>query len=123
MVGRETFIRTKGILVMKLHHIAFAVALICAGFAWGAPMAWDRHAACVILAAIFVLIGLTLATGSALLDVIHPTRNDRRNARLHTRDLDRAFNAGRDLGSAEGPTEATLRRWSREGFNVPGTRR
>lgn len=103
---------------MRLHHIAFGVAAICATFAWAAPMAWDRHAACVALAAIFCVVGLVLATGSALLDLLHPTRAERRHSQ---RDLDRAFRAGRDSGL--GPTEATLARWRREGFSEPGPRR
>lgn len=105
---------------MRLHHVTFGAALICAGFAWGAPMAWDRHAALVLLTLALVLVGLVLATGSALLDVIHPTRKAQRYSR---RELDRAYRAGHDTGAAEGPTEATLRRWRYEGFGVPGVRR
>lgn len=108
---------------MRLHHIAFGSALICAAYAWAAPTSWDRHAALVAAAAALVVVGLVLATGSKVLDVIHPSRNDRRNARLHTRDLERAFGAGRDQGAAEGPSARTLARWRREGFSEPGARR
>lgn len=105
---------------MRLHHIAFGSALICAGFAYAAPMAWDRHAALVLLTLGLVVVGLVLATGSALLDVIHPTRKATRQSQ---RDLDRAFRAGQDDGRTMGPTEATLRRWRHEGFGVPGVGR
>jgi len=100
---------------MKLHHIAFGCALISAGFAYGAPMAWDRHAFLVVLTLVLCVVGVALATGSKLLDVIHPTRNDRYNQRA----LDKAFREGRSLGAVEGPDEKTLARWRREGFNVP----
>lgn len=103
---------------MKLHHIAFGAALICAAFAWAAPMAWDRHAVAVLVTLALCLVGLALATGSLVLDFLHPRRAERRHSQ---RDLDRAFRAGRDSGL--GPSEATLARWSREGFSSPGPRR
>jgi hypothetical protein len=102
---------------MRLHHLAFGIALICAGFAYAAPMAWDRHAFLVIATLFWIGMGLALATGSKFLDLVHPTREE---VRLSQRDLDRAYRAGRDQGAAEGPSEATLRRWRHEGFNVPG---
>jgi hypothetical protein len=101
---------------MRLHHIAFGIALICGGFAWAAPMAWDRHAALVVFTLVWCVIGFALATGSKFMDAIHPERNDRYNQRA----LDKAFNAGRDSGL--GPSERTLARWRREGFPEPGAR-
>lgn len=98
---------------MRLHHIAFGSALICAGFAWAAPTSWDRHAALVLLALILCLVGLVLVTGSKVLDLLHPTRAERRYSQ---RELDRAFRGGRDQGAAEGPSVETWRRWRREGF-------
>jgi hypothetical protein len=100
---------------VKLHHIAFGAALICAAFAWGAPMAWDRHAFLVVVTLALCFVGLVLATGSKILDVIHPGRDDRYDRRA----LDKAFNEGRSLGAVEGPSEKTLARWRREGFNIP----
>lgn len=97
---------------MRLHHIVFGSALITAGFAWAAPMAWDRHALLVVLTLALCVVGLVLATGSKLLDLIHPTRTEH----YGRRDVDRAFRAGRDQGAAEGPTDETRRRWQREGF-------
>ena len=105
---------------MRFHHLAFGVALICAAFAWAAPTSWDRHALLALFAIGFCVLGLALATGSALLDFLHPRRAERRHSQ---RDLDRAFRAGRDLGAAEGPSASTLARWSREGFSEPGARR
>jgi hypothetical protein len=103
---------------MRLHHIAFGAALICAGFAWAAPMAWDRHLAVAAFAWAWLIVGLVLVTGSKALDIFHPARNDRYNRRA----LDKAFNEGRSLGAVDGPSERTLARWRREGFNVPGAR-
>lgn len=97
---------------MRLHHIAFGLALICAAFAWAAPMAWDRHALLVAATLVLVVVALMLATGSALLDIIHPSRTER----YSRRDVNRAYRAGRDQGAAEGPTDETRRRWAREGF-------
>lgn len=104
---------------MRLHHIAFGIALICAAFAWAAPMSWDRHVVFVAWTLLWCLTGLVLATGSKVLDVIHPTRNDR----FSQRAMDKAFNEGRSLGAVDGPSERTLARWRREGFPEPGARR
>jgi hypothetical protein len=103
---------------MRLHHVAFTCALIAGGFAWAAPMAWDRHALLVIVALGFCFLGSALATGAAMMDFLHPERRERRYSQ---RQLDRAFRAGRDSGI--GPTEATLARWRREGYGVPGVGR
>jgi hypothetical protein len=103
---------------MRLHHVAFGAAAICAAFAWAAPMAWDRHAALVVVTLGLCVVGLALATGSLVLDALRPGRREQRYSQ---RQLDRAFRAGRDSGL--GPTEATLARWRREGFGSPGVGR
>ena len=101
---------------MRLHHIAFGLALICAAFAWAAPMAWDRHVVLVLLALAMAACGLVLATGSKLLDIVHPSRNEH----YSRRDVNRAFDAGRDTGASAGPDQDTVRRWRREGFEHGG---
>lgn len=102
---------------MSFHRLAFAVAMICAVFAWAAPMSWPRHALLIVAALCLLTLGLALTVGSTLLDIIHPSRN--RKDGYSARDLNRAYQAGHDTGAAEGPTDATRRRWAREGFEVP----
>jgi hypothetical protein len=97
---------------MRLHHIAFGSALICVAFAFAAPMAWDRHALLVVITLALCVVGLVLATGSKLLDLIHPARNER----YSRRDVNRAFDDGWDHGASTGPSDETRRRWQREGF-------
>lgn len=97
---------------MRLHHITFATAGIVAAFAWAAPMAWDRHALLVFVALNLAVVGLFLATGSKVLDVIHPSRNEH----YSRRDLNRAFDDGWDYGASTGPSDETRRRWQRQGF-------
>lgn len=99
---------------MRLHHIIFGACGITAAFAWAAPMAWDRHAGLVALALGLAAVGLVLATGSKLLDLVHPTRTEH----YSRRDVNRAFDDGWDHGSANGPSEETRRRWQREGFEA-----
>jgi hypothetical protein len=103
---------------MRLHHIAFGCALICAGFAWGAPMSWVYHAGLTALTLALCVLGLALATGAAMMELVHPGRRERRYTQ---RQLDRAFRHGRDSGI--GPSEATLARWRRQGFGAPGVGR
>ncbi len=77
---------------MRLHHLAFGGALVCAALAWGAPMAWDRHLALVVAANALFVLGLVLAIGSGVLDLLHPRRAERRHSQ---RELDRAYRMGR----------------------------
>jgi hypothetical protein len=99
---------------MRLHHIAFGVAAITGAFAFAAPMAWDRHVGLVLLTVAVVAVGLVLATGSKLLDLLHPARTEH----YSRRDVNRAFDAGHDHGASAGPSEETRRRWQREGFEA-----
>lgn len=103
---------------MRLHHIAFVIALICAGFAYAAPMAWDRHFFIAFVGVAWFFVGLVLATGSKFFDLVRPVREQARNERA----LNKAFNEGRSLGAVDGPSARTLARWRREGFPEPGAR-
>jgi hypothetical protein len=101
--------------VMRLHHIVLGSALAAGALTWAAPAAWDRHVAGFIATMVLLSVGLSLATGSALLDFLRPRR---KQIRYSQRALDRAYRAGRNTGAALGPDDETRRRWAREGFEA-----
>jgi GNAT superfamily N-acetyltransferase len=100
---------------MRLRHIPFGLAALCAATTFEAPMAWDRHALLVTATLLLVAVGLVGVVGAGLWDIVHPAP---RHAGYSRRDLDRAYRAGHDTGAAEGPTDVTRRRWQREGFST-----
>jgi hypothetical protein len=105
---------------MKISTIFFGSAAIALGIAFGAPGAWDRHVVAFAIGVILIGCGLGFATLSGIYHLFRPRRAEMRASQ---RELDRAYRAGHDTGAAEGPSEATLRRWRHEGFGYEGARR
>jgi hypothetical protein len=99
---------------MRLRHVPFGVAALCAAATLEAPMAWDRHALLVTATVLLVGLGLVGVIGAGLWDIVHPHP---RHA-YSQRDLDRAYRSGHDTGAATGPSDDTRRRWQREGFST-----
>ena len=95
----------------------FTLAATLAALVWYCPKSWSWSSMAIVCIIGLIGIGVLAAMGRAVRDLFHPRRRD---MRVSQRDLDRAFRAGRDLGAVDGPSNATLARWRREGFSEPG---